>query len=66
MFGSTAEEHPMFAISLTLVVLFSTAVLLYQYWRGSLAANDGEASMTQIRPMPHEHVPSSAPPARAA
>ena len=56
----------MFAISLTLVVLFSTAVLLYQYWRGSLAPNEGEASMTQLRPTPREHTPSSAPPARAA
>jgi hypothetical protein len=56
----------MFAISLTLVVLFSTAVLLYQYWRGSLAANEGEASMAQLRPISHDHKPSSAPPARAA
>ena len=56
----------MFAISLTLVVLFSTAVLLYQYWRGSLAAADSEAPMTQFPTRPRDHAPSSAPPARAA
>jgi len=31
----------MFAVALTLVVIVSTAVLLYQYWSGSLLVDDG-------------------------
>jgi hypothetical protein len=53
----------MFAISLTIVVLFSTGVLLYQYWRGSLAARDAEATLKPLRPAQREHAP---PTARAA
>jgi hypothetical protein len=55
----------MFAISLTLVLFFCTAVLLYQYWRGTLASNDTEGTMSELRPekrAEREH----APPARAA
>jgi len=44
----------MFAVAMTLVILVSTAVLLYQYWSGSLLAEEapspaqgGEASATE-------------------
>jgi len=41
----------MFAVALTLVVLVSTAVLLYQYWSGSLLVDDGAAAdSTQASP----------------
>lgn len=53
----------MFAISLTLVVLISTAVLLYQYWSGTFASNDGDATMAELRPEPRGE---RSTPARAA
>ena len=59
----------MFAISLTIVLFFCTAVLLYQYWRGTLATNDGESTMSELRPehrTEREHARPAAPPARAA
>jgi hypothetical protein len=34
----------MFAVALTLVILISTAVLLYQYWAGSLLVDDGDST----------------------
>ena len=34
----------MFVVALTLVVLISSAVLLYQYWAGSLLVDDGGAA----------------------
>jgi hypothetical protein len=55
----------MFAISLTIALFFCTAVLLYQYWRGTLASRDSEGTMTELRSerrTEREH----APPARAA
>ena len=33
----------MFAVAITLVVLISAAVLLYQFWAGSLLLDDSEA-----------------------
>jgi hypothetical protein len=57
----------MFAISLTLAIFFCTAVLLYQYWRGTLAPHDAEASTTPLQPdrrPERQHAPP--PPARAA
>lgn len=36
----------MFAVAITLVVLISAAVLLYQYWAGSLMADDADAGET--------------------
>ncbi len=53
----------MFAISLTLVVLISTAVLMYQYWSGTFAANEGELPMADLRPEPRNE---RVTPARAA
>lgn len=53
----------MFAISLTLVVLISTAVLLYQYWSGTFAPAEGEMPMAELRPEPRNERPA---PARAA
>jgi hypothetical protein len=53
----------MFAISLTLVVLISATVLLYQYWSGAFAASEGEMPMTDLRPEPRNEVPA---PAQAA
>jgi hypothetical protein len=32
-----------FAVVITLVVFVSTALLIYQYWTGSLMPTDGEA-----------------------
>lgn len=55
----------MFAISLTVVLFFCTAVLLYQYWRGTLAANDGDSTMSELRPE-HRAEREQATPARAA
>jgi hypothetical protein len=55
----------MFAISLTLAVFFCTAVLLYQYWRGTLTADEREGTLSELHPeqrAEREH----APPARAA
>jgi hypothetical protein len=53
----------MFAISLTLVVLLSTAFLLYQYRTGALAPNDGDMSPSELRPEARDE---RARPARAA
>ncbi len=53
----------MFAISLTLVVIISAAILLYQYWSGTFAAAEGETPMTELRPEPRNERPA---PARAA
>ncbi len=53
----------MFAISLTLVVLVSTAVLLYQYWTDAFAPDEGETPMAELRPEPRNE---RATPARAA
>ncbi|MEX2245418.1 MAG: hypothetical protein WEC75_01910 [Dehalococcoidia bacterium] len=36
----------MFAVALTIVVFISTAMLLYQFWTGSLAEDDATASAT--------------------
>ena len=33
-----------FAIALSLVLIVSTATLLYQYWTAALAADDGESA----------------------
>ncbi len=52
----------MFAISLVLIVLVSTAFLLHQYWSGALAARDGEGAPTELHPERDER-PA---PARAA
>ena len=54
----------MFAISLTLVVLISAAVLLYQYWAGTLAPGERDAALPELRPEPR--TPERSTPARAA
>lgn len=36
-----------FAIAMTLVVLISTAFLLYQFWTGVLAPDDAETASSQ-------------------
>jgi hypothetical protein len=48
----------MFAVALTLVVLVSTVVLLYQYWSGSLLVDDGAGADGQ--PAAPETLPSAA------
>ena len=54
----------MFAISLVLVAVISTAVLLYQYYSGALAPGEQDSLMPELRPdQLGERV---APPARAA
>ena len=53
----------MFAISLVLVVLISAAILLYQYWSGSLAEREHDITLTELRPQPRDDHPA---PARAA
>ncbi|MEX2226033.1 MAG: hypothetical protein WEB52_06265 [Dehalococcoidia bacterium] len=49
MFG-IRKGRRMFAIALTLVVLVSTVVLLYQYWSGALLVDDGAAADTAAAP----------------
>jgi hypothetical protein len=56
----------MFAISLTLAIFFCTAVLLYQYWRGTLVADDGEGAVSELRPEQRTEQREHAPSARAA
>jgi hypothetical protein len=56
----------MFAISLTLVIFFCTAVLLYQYWRGMLAQRDADGTPAQLRPERPADATPAPPPARAA
>ncbi len=53
----------MFAISLILVVLISSAVLLYQYWSGTFATAEGDIPMSELRP---ERRDGRSSPARAA
>jgi hypothetical protein len=53
----------MFAISLALVVLISAAILLYQYWSGTLADAKPDGTPAELRPLPGEERPA---PARAA
>ena len=38
------ESKHMLAVALTLVVLVSAALLLYQYWAGTLLGDDAEAA----------------------
>ena len=53
----------MFAISLVLVVLISSAVLLYQYWSGALAGRDADGALTELHPEVRD---DRSAPARAA
>lgn len=53
----------MFAISLILVVLISSAVLVYQFLSGTFAPAEGDMPMSELRP-DRRDVRSS--PARAA
>jgi hypothetical protein len=58
----------MFAISLVLVVLISAAILLYQYWSGTLAdraatGDRAEGAFSELHPAKHDEHPT---PARAA
>lgn len=47
-----------FAIAMTLVILISTGVLLYQFWSGSLLSDQVDAPADEPRPF--------APPERAS
>jgi hypothetical protein len=49
----------MFVVALTLVVLVSTSVLLYQYWAGSLLVDDAQAA-PDMQVTPDVLVPSNA------
>ena len=53
----------MFAISLVLIVLVSTAFLLHQYWSVALAGRDSEGTLTELHPEPRDE---RSAPARAA
>ena len=48
-----------FAIAMSLVILISTAVLLYQFWTGSLAGSEREA--TPAAPRARTYVDASPP-----
>jgi hypothetical protein len=62
MFDSP-EARPMFAISLALVVLISSAILLYQFWSGTLAGRDADGTLTELHPEARDE---RSAPARAA
>lgn len=49
-----------FAIAMTLVVLISTAFLLYQFWTGVLAPDDAETA-SSLRAEAAETAPRSRP-----
>ena len=46
----------MFALAITLVVFVSTALLIYQYWSGSLMPAADDAADTAARPETIERV----------
>jgi hypothetical protein len=53
MFESGAAA--MFAIAMSLVLLTSTALLLYQFWTGALVGEDAAAGdVASPRPLPDE------------